>query len=366
MEVLEKIPKENVTFDDIRDTLNNNGGSVSNEMSSFFSTAAKINASARYKPVRLAGDFTDGNPNWYKAYNGLCGYNLDLAIANTWNDLITCYGRENNGWVYELPTGGNFPMRIDDFRGYHPKARPLTYGFDAPNTVYKSQNSATIALALPLDDGYSLTWNDFDTFEPNLKDFYFGVYIKGTNYVVRATASDTIANGGSQVTFNPSIMREGSYKVYPFICSVPYAVGEGDKAMTVYSLPNVTPSNMLVRESTVQIYALASKVNRTETINYEITVVNYSSSTVILSNNSLRIYQMGQLQEVVGDYKAVIPDTSVAAGERKVIFEGTGSVGYIDFDFATLPLSIFVSLGKGQYTATAPVANDLSSGGGLT
>ncbi len=238
----------------------------------------------------------------------------------------------------------------------------MTSGFESPNTVYKSQNSVTIALALPLDDGYSLTWNDFDT----LKNYYFGVYIKGTNYVVRATATATIANGGSQVTFSPSVMPVGSYKVYPFISSVPYAVGEGDKAMTVYSLPNVTPSDMLVRDSVIQIYALASKVNRTETINYEITVVNYSSSTVILSNNTLRIYQTGQLQEVVGDYTAAIPDTSVAAGERKVIFEGAGSVRYRDFDFATAPLSIFVSLGKGQYTATAPVANDLSSDGGLT
>ena len=105
MEVLEKIPKDNVTYDDLNATLNANGGHTTFDHRTFFSAEANINASAKYKPVRLAGDVVANNPNWYKAYNGLCGYNLDLAKANTWNDLITCYGRVNNGWVYELPTG---------------------------------------------------------------------------------------------------------------------------------------------------------------------------------------------------------------------------------------------------------------------
>ena len=43
MAALTQIPKTNISVADIRDTLNANGGSVSNDTTTFFTTAAKIN-----------------------------------------------------------------------------------------------------------------------------------------------------------------------------------------------------------------------------------------------------------------------------------------------------------------------------------
>ena len=51
MTALSKIPRTNVSVADIRDTLNANGGSVTNVLGTFFSSAANINIWARQKPI---------------------------------------------------------------------------------------------------------------------------------------------------------------------------------------------------------------------------------------------------------------------------------------------------------------------------
>lgn len=356
MAVLTQIPNAPVVYDDLRDTLNANGGSTNNEHKSFFVADANVNSNARYKPVRLAQDVTDNQPNWYKAYNGLCGFNLANASASSWDALRECYGRANNGWVYELPQGGSSqPMRISDFRGYHPKAKPLSYGLVAPNVVYKTQTYASISLNISANDGYSLTWNDFDT----LKNYYFGVYIYSAGHVMRMTSASTLANGGSLIEFSPSMLQVRAYKIYPFISSVKYIYTESDKVMTLYSLPKIAPIDLEVKSSVIIITLTATRDSRSQTISYSVIVKNNNSSAVTLSNNRLRIYRTSISQESIGDYIATIATKSVAAGATVEIASGVATLGYRDgqdgFDFDTTPLTIFVSLGNGAYTASSMV-----------
>lgn len=49
--VRDVIPTENVTYDDIRDTLNANGGNVNNMAITAFQSGANIQRWAKYKPV---------------------------------------------------------------------------------------------------------------------------------------------------------------------------------------------------------------------------------------------------------------------------------------------------------------------------
>lgn len=356
----------------VRDALNKRGASVANRPRAYFTSAAHICDASKRKPVRqkaTACQDYDASapgylPGWWKAFDGFCGYNVDKARAESWTELRDRYNGADNGWVYELPTGGNFPLRLGDFGGYSADARPLSYGFLVPQTVYKSQTSSTIAINLPSQNDESLAWSDFD----KLQDHYFGVLIYSSVGSIRVTATENIGNSGSLITFNPSLLAAGrTYTVYPFISSVPYTEGESDKVMTLYTLPNVEPQLMTCKQSAVQIFPAAGKINATEEIEWSVQVRNESPDAITFANNLLRIYKDNG-QAMVGDYNTEIPTVTVAAFTIEVIASGVATVGYIDrdFDFATTPLFIEVSLGRGQYFATGMVAEDLSGGGGIT
>lgn len=368
MAVYNIIPVSPVHEIDVRDTLNANGSSVNDTWASLCGNPNN-NGNSKHKPVRLNVNFCqDHDPNganyvkdWWKSTDGLCGFNLNAAKASGWSTLVSLYDGGQNGWVYQPPQGGTAqPYRITDFAGYYPAARPLSHGFSAPATVYKTQTSASAAMALPIESEHSLTWRDFDT----LKNYYFGVLLwRSASDYRRVTASETLANDGSTVTFNPSLLTSGAtYTVYPFICSVPYtSESANDKAMTIYTVPNVEPSLMEVKSSAIIILPLAQKVNATKTIEWSVKVTNGTASAITLSNNSVRIYRGTGTSTQTGDYSATIANTTVAAGTTKTIGSGTATLNYgSSFDFENEIVRMSISLGGGTYTATAQVANDIT------
>ena len=155
-----KIPNAPVLFDTVRDVLNANGGSVTNYWPTAFQTSANIDPRAKRKPVRLRAtacqDYDPSAlnyvPNWWKAYDGNCGFNLSNAIANSWNELVSRYDGGDNGWVYELPVGGDMPLRVGDFGGYESNPRQLLSGFGVPSSIYVDQG-ASFAISLMQDKG---------------------------------------------------------------------------------------------------------------------------------------------------------------------------------------------------------------------
>lgn len=357
----------------VRDALNKRGASVANRPRAYFTSAAHICDASKRKPVRqkaTACQDYDASapgylPGWWKAFDGFCGYNVDKARAESWTELRDRYNGADNGWVYELPTGGDFPLRLGDFGGYNPDARPLSYGFLAPEVVYKSQPSVTIAINLPAQNEDSLTWYDFDW----LQNRYFGVLIYSSAGSLRVTAEGTIAEGDSLITFRPSRLAAGrTYTVYPFISSVRYVEGENEdeKVTEYYTLPHVEPSFISVKDSAIRVTPTARKVNATETIEWEIMVYNETTSAVTFEDNTIRIYKDKRTAAMIGDYNARIPAVTVPARTSAIIASGVGSVGYRDsrYDFATTPLYIEVSLGGGQHFSSGMVAEDLSGGDG--
>lgn len=368
MAVYNIIPVSPVHEIDVRDTLNANGSSVNDTWASLCGNPNN-NGNSKHKPVRLNVNFCqDHNPSganyvkdWWKSTDGLCGFNLDKAKASGWSTLVSLYDGGQNGWIYQPPQGGTAqPYRITDFAGYYPAARPLSHGFSAPVTVYKTQTSASAAMALPIESEHSLTWRDFDT----LKNYYFGVLLwRSASDYRRVTASETLANDGATVTFNPSLLTAGAtYTVYPFICSEAYtSESANDKAMTIYTVPNVQPSLMEVKSSAVIILPLAQKANATKTIEWSVKVTNSTASAIPLSNNSVRIYRGTGTSTQTGDYSATIANTTVAAGATKTIGSGTATLNYgSSFDFEKEIVRMSISLGGGTYTATAQVANDIT------
>lgn len=130
------LPTTNLTYDDIRDTLNSAGGFVNNDVASAFKGTANINKWSRHKPVRLAvnfcQDFDSSAPNydadWWKGTSRTFGLKIPYLSATTrLNDaaykIINHMPGMPPNYIYELPRGGeNEPLRIGDFAGYRKDA----------------------------------------------------------------------------------------------------------------------------------------------------------------------------------------------------------------------------------------------------
>lgn len=359
MAVLAKIPTTDIHWVDIRDTLNANGGSVTGEFRTAYIESANINPFSKRKPVRKSVNFCFDDPVWWKAENGFCGFNASGAQASSWTELVAKYDGGDNGWVYELPIGGtSSPFRMDDFGGYYPNAKNQLSGVGMPDTIYTDQGSVSFAINLPAVNDNELTWLDFD----ELKNYYFGVLIYSSRRWYRATATETLANGGTIVFLSAATLVEGGYTIYPFISSASYTQTEGDKSMRLYTLPQAKPESVTVKKTAIIIFPGAQKINATETVEWSVQVRNDTSSAITFENNSLRIGRDRQMQ-MAGDYTNTIPTVTVGAGENKIIASGVARISYRDYDFATTMLFINVSLGGGKYSIIAPVAEDFENGG---
>ena len=131
MAVLTVIPTTDVKLNDVRDTLNANGGSVNNEESSFFKEAANINKWSKWKPIPCnAIELTQA----LIANNKAGFYNLTIAgggLRTLWGifeHAVQVYDPsfEQFEWLYRVPTGGTSePFRLGDFRNYDPSSTPI-------------------------------------------------------------------------------------------------------------------------------------------------------------------------------------------------------------------------------------------------
>lgn len=129
--VHEIIPSTNIKLEDIRDTLNANGGNVTNVLGTFFKDAAKINKWAKFKPVSYKGDFPTGGKQWEGDANSSI-WGMIVSILNNAESQgggKSVYDRPLNSdynYKYNIPVGGvNSPYRLQDFCGYYPKAKPI-------------------------------------------------------------------------------------------------------------------------------------------------------------------------------------------------------------------------------------------------
>ena len=128
MAVYDVLPETNLNVDDIRDTLNANGGNVTNDVVSFFSEDAKINFAAKYKPTEYNALFDD--ENYWQADKGDCQIDIK-KITNTTQEVSDTpllemkelFIQGDTGWVYKNWVASlNSPYRLGDFRKYKAEA----------------------------------------------------------------------------------------------------------------------------------------------------------------------------------------------------------------------------------------------------
>ena len=142
------IPQTNVRADDIRDTLASHGGTVTNDIASFFKESAKLNKWSFYKPYSYPKDFGITDTEIYSIDCGIT-FNVYPTPSSTVAALNT-----GTVWKYNLPTGGaSSPYRLGDFRGYNPNAeewfKPIINGSSKTLVAYTPQNIRDIADRMP-------------------------------------------------------------------------------------------------------------------------------------------------------------------------------------------------------------------------
>lgn len=247
MAVYDILPKTNLKQEDIRDTLNAHGASVGEYGPEYFGEDANLDMWSRYKPLRISADFINlfDNDNW-KGTDGQCGINFSAAILTNYKNVVgKVTADSNNGWVYAIPLGGaSSPLRMGDFRGYYPNAKPPVSGFSVPARVAVGGTlNAQIMYNLsnlPDDGSYSpgsIGLNEFSYENVSFESYHFGIVVtdSGDNFLGRSFSG---GDGLTSCTYLTTGLVEGrTYKAWPLIAKTAMGQSDADVANTYICLP---------------------------------------------------------------------------------------------------------------------------------
>lgn len=274
------IPSSNVLASDIRDTLNANGSSCTNEMITFFNSNAVINIWSFRKPYHSTLDLFKLTDEQIRSIN--CG--LTPLQISSYTTLPSVMDGGMNGWEYKRPFGGTTsPYRLGDYVGYYPSARPMIQDFFVPEVGSSQFENASVKATAIVNqqDGLSVSLADLG----ELKDGYPSVYVKqvGGSQSRVYTGSNPLSDGTFDVDIEVDDLSEGNWEVYPFI-----TLGS-----RYYTIPNVQYRTLKITGSYFTIALFATKrTDGTKAIDYTITVNNLGSA-ITWTNNSWRLRFMG-------------------------------------------------------------------------
>lgn len=313
MAVLTQIPTSNVHFTDIRDTLNANGSSCTNEVISFFDSRAVINIWSFRKPYSTNKDMFKLTDAQIREIN--CGLTPKQVAAYT--SIPSEMDGNMNGWVYTRPSGGaNSPYRVGDYVGYYPGAHPMIRDLQVPAMVSnKFSNTISVSAIVGQQDGKSVSLKDLST----LADAYPAIYIKqasGSQYRQYTGTSKISASGTFDVSFDASLLSvTGNWYVYPYL-----AVGS-----VCYTVPNLTMKTLNVVSSYYVIAVTAKKASSGMAIDYTIKVTNRSSA-VTWTNNTWKLRFNGKSFTdtiVSGETQGTLTSPLTIAGNTTTTITGT-------------------------------------------
>lgn len=351
------IPDSNVNLaSKVRDVLNGAGGSVGNDVTSFFTNAAKINHWSKFKPVRYPADFTDKSVYW-KAADGNCGFTPKSTGA--YANIPSLVDGAMNGWVYNLPRGKsgiyNEPMRLGDFRGYDSNAHPMVSDFYVPNQMSNQFTSASFdATALVANEGgTSVTLADL-----SLKNHYAGVIVVNSSGQIRkAVIGDSLSGGTFRVKVPCYDLTAGTYTVYPMISATSEV---GNAGQNYYTLPNTQAQTIKIVTSNYVIAVLATRrLGGKQVIDYTISITN-SSTAVTWTNNTFKLRFFDKKFEdlrVTGETTGSLTSPLTVAANTTTTFRGSISDVTNELWNQTA-ITLWVSFNNGTQIEKGVIANN--------
>lgn len=268
MAVYEILPTTNLKWDDIRDTLNANNGTVNNNAITAFQSGANINKWSKYKPVRLNQPFPSYDTYW-KAQNGYCGLVPAKCGADWISDIQTLE------WEYELPRGGESePYRLGDFRGYNPKAVPQ-YIPVFPSQAYDNDSFDILFVENVSDNQSFIKFSELTDYIN--EDFYIGVAVKVTSRSGSVTnysygTSESVSKGGNlsvRIDTKASWLSPGVTCIaYCFLTDQPVQGGKIPSNAMIYAYPD---SPFYERSKQISITAKPTYKDLFEVVSREVT-----------------------------------------------------------------------------------------------
>lgn len=259
--------------------------------------STKINAFAKYKPVRFTGT---RSTTWWKAFDGDCGF-TPYKLTKGYADVINHCDGTLNGWVYNKPNGSTYPYRLLDFQGYNHNVSVVANMFIVTPPQVGTGSSDEIVLRLLNPSGTNaLLWQNIDT----IKNCYFGIYAKkdGSTVGRRVTATGTLAGGGGEGSgdmFSVSTYQwsTGTYKVYPFISEDYMSISGADAVGSFWTIPYTSPITLTVSSGLTAVTIKTYSVDTSTALyrlngytGYKVTAVvtirNARTSSITLSNNT--------------------------------------------------------------------------------
>lgn len=219
----------------IRDVLNAAGGSVGNNVTSFFQPDANPTIYAKFKPTKYTADFLDNDDRWL-GYNGFCGISIPNGDGASGLDSIY-----NSSWSWDRPTGGSiYPYRLGDWRGYNSEAK--TQLFQSRMTSTLNAYNGKIHVEAWVYHPNSTNGHLLVTDTPKLGDFRLGIRVEEPNgYSYIMTSSNTaseVANDSGILSVDYPIESTGGYTVTAFLTYDSYTTKTGfPSVITCYALP---------------------------------------------------------------------------------------------------------------------------------
>lgn len=375
MAVYNELPKVSLKAEDIRDSLNSYGGSVSNDTLTFFTTGANINPWSRAKPIHIYQVIEpDRSTEWYKGTDGKCGFNTDDATATSYTAIASKYTDDKwNGWKYVLPSGGaNSPYRLGDFGGYKADAVQPIEEFSVASQVVKGDNivcmcahnitevDKTIPGSLHIDE---IGGFDVSGTKKSIADLYFGAVVM-QNGSAKAYITNT-TKGVLECSVPSSSLAVGDYEVYPFLCTV-IQNGTTAAAGNYFTLPNVGKASLKIITTNYTMNIVASYVytNGVRTgVSVTATVKNGTSSSKTFSNNYLYMKLLGNdlstnLDTANGEAMKTLSTVTIAAGATVTVANTSFTIETAN---ATKSYAIWLNLGSGAEIGMAHIEDDMSS-----
>lgn len=278
------IPQSNVLAVDIRDTLNANGSSCTDEFISFFDSRAVINHWSFRKPYATDADMFKLTDAQIKSIN--CGFDITDAQINAYNLIPTKMDGGMNYWKYTKPSQMSKPMyRLGDFVGYFPKALPMVHDFYVPSTAtLKDGAISASAFVRASSDGKSVSLADLgllSSYHPAVLVRLSSNTSRYTAYASKKTLSDGVFN--VDIPISAFMGTTGVWEVYPFVASSDTLSGA-----TCYTIANLHMATINVKDSPYSIDLKAVRKTGEQAINYTITITN-TSSAVNWTNNTWQI-----------------------------------------------------------------------------
>lgn len=288
-----QIGTTSVSMDTIKSELTSGGGSVSNDLLTFFASGAKINPWSQYKPIHIANkDFVDlGDSAW-----GSWDFGLYPQTTTSLNTVLktAVYNPSSVNWTFKLPTGGSAsPYRLGDFRLYR---RDATSPFRE-----LSCNSGSVGLNESVDVElycrfYSyngeLGINDMSILNGKYACLVCG-YPDGYPEKVYYS-SEPISSHHGLVTFKDvSFSTERTRYMAAAICYTKYGDTSTDYSNTYYMLP--IPAISVKWEqaiTTTSIYGSAS-IDRSGNLDVNVQMTSKPNTTTIFSDVTIQVGYKG-------------------------------------------------------------------------